>query len=237
MDSYFEELKENGYTVIPNILSKEEIKKCYDLFKYWYNRDEENLIEIHKTSYPHGIFKGHQAGHQRWAWIIKTHPNIISFFRKYWGTDDLVVSFDGCCYIPKDWKKKDNCWTHTDKGDKNSDKIEIQALLALTSNKERTFRVYEKSHLLHKKYFLDRGGGKDNWHKIDPNYLEEIKDSKRVLDVSAGSLVVWDSRSFHQNQYGLPGSEERLVQYVCMFPASHSENSNAMNIKREKYFK
>ena len=65
--------------------------------------------------------------------------------------------------------------------------------------------------------------------------LESIKDSKRVLNIPAGSLVLWDSRTFHQNQYGLPG-EERIVQYVCYLPKSHAKNNDAMKKKRIKYF-
>ena len=35
-------------------------------------------------------------------------------FKKLWETDELIVSFDGSCYIPKALQKADNIWTHTD---------------------------------------------------------------------------------------------------------------------------
>ena len=41
------------------------------------------------------------------------------------------------------------------------------------------------------------------------NMTPQIK--KVVLNIPAGSLVLWDSRTFHQNQYGKPNSEERIV--------------------------
>ena len=59
---------------------------------------------------------------------------------------------------------------------------------------------------------------------------------KRILEVPAGSLVLWDSRTFHQNQYGESESEERMVQYVCYLPKKHPLNSKAMQKKRLKYF-
>ena len=47
---------------------------------------------------------------------------------------------------------------------------------------------------------------------------------------------MWDSRCFHQGQYGAPNSEERIVQYVCMLPSFHPANTEAMQRKRKKYY-
>ena len=41
---------------------------------------------------------------------------------------------------------------------------------------------------------------------------------------------------FIQNQYGKPNSEERMIQYICMFPDNHPKNTKAMKKKRLKYF-
>ena len=71
---------------------------------------------------------------------------------------------------------------------------------------------------------------------IDHKILNQLKDSKKILKVPAGSLVIWDSRCFHQNQYGKPGTEERMVQYVCYFPKNHQNNTPAIKKKRRKYF-
>jgi hypothetical protein len=61
-----------------------------------------------------------------------------------------------------------------------------------------------------------------------------MEEHKRVLHVPAGALVLWDSRVFHQNQYGNPG-EERMVQYVCFLPKAHPKNTPSMQKKRMKY--
>ena len=71
---------------------------------------------------------------------------------------------------------------------------------------------------------------------IDVKYLEEIQEYKRVLEIPAGALVLWDSRTFHQNRFGKPNSEERLVQYVCYLPRNHKKNTKSNQKKREKYF-
>ena len=208
-------LSQKGYVVIPNILDAEEIEYVKNLFFQW-----KNSVECHDTIHnqtdPHGIYKTLEVGHQRHAWFIRTRPKVQDIFKKLWQTDELIVSFDGSCYIPKELQKKDNIWTHTDQAPKYTELKCYQGLVALTENRERTLVVYEGTHLLHKKYFEDRGiNHSKNWNLIDHDYLDEIQDKKKVLHIPAGSLVLWDSRVFHQNQYGKPGSEERLVQYVC----------------------
>ena len=236
IDTMKQNLSEKGYCVIPNILSLEEIEYVKRIFFEWKNSIEYH-DKIHYQTDPHGIYKTLEAGHQRHAWYIRTRPEVKAVFQKLWDTEELIVSFDGFCYIPKAFQKKDNIWTHTDQAPCDSGLKCYQGLVTLTDNQERTLVVYEGSHLLHQKYFEDRGiNHSKNWNLIDVEYLDQIQDKKRVLHIPRGSLVLWDSRTFHQNQYGKPGSEERLVQYVCYFPKNHSKNTPAMTRKRKKYF-
>ena len=229
------ELKEKGYCVIPDVLPQEEISLATESFKKWYN-STPNLKLFHEKIDPHGIFKHHEVGHQYFAWYLRTRPQIINIFQQIWETKDLVVSFDGCCYIPEGLSKKDNIWTHTDQASNNSDLTCYQGFVSLTSNEKTTLIVYEGSHLLHQEYFSDKPKSSTNWNLIDHETLDKIKDSKKTLKVSPGSLVIWDSRTFHQNCYGNP-SEERLVQYLSYLPKQSSKNTKAMQAKRLKYFK
>ena len=65
-----------------------------------------NHDKIHNQIDPHGIYKYHNTGHQEHAWYIRTNPKVIEIFQNIWKTDDLVVSFDGSCYISKIVKNK-----------------------------------------------------------------------------------------------------------------------------------
>ena len=231
-----QQLETKGYAIIPNVISPEQVEIAKKLFREWQGTIPDH-DKIHSKIDPHGIYKQHYAGHTKHAWFLRLLPEVQAIYKKMWGCDKLITSFDGCCYIPKDLTKKDNCWTHTDQAPATKGANCYQGFLALTSNKERTLVVYEGSHKLHERYFADRGNtSKQNWCKIDPAYLETIKDTKRVLNVPAGALVLWESRTFHQNQYGKPNSEERMIQYICMFPDNHPKNTKAMKKKRLKYF-
>lgn len=233
---YIKQLQTKGYCVIPNVLSETQINHAKDLFYKW-QKTIPNHDKIHNQIDPHGIYKYHNAGHQEHAWYIRTNPKVIEIFQNIWKTDDLVVSFDGSCYISKDCQKQDNIWTHTDQAPNSNGLQCYQGFVALTSNQERTLVVYEESHLLHEQYFNDRNiKSSKKWQLIDKQYLESISTKKKALEVPAGALVLWDSRTFHQNRYGRPGSEERIVQYVCYLPKVNKKNNKSLQEKRLKYF-
>ena len=230
------ELTNKGYCVIPNVLSDDEINEAKRLFYDW-QKTIPNHDKVHNMIDPHGIYKYHQVGHQEHAWYIRTQPNVIAIFKKLWNCNKVVVSFDGSCYISKETIKKDAIWTHTDQAPNTKDLQCYQGFVALTSNKERTLVVYEGTHDYHQKYFEEKNiKSSNNWQLIDHETLREMSVKKKVLDVPAGALVLWDSRIFHQNQYGAPNSEERIVQYVCYLPDKQPKNTKSQQSKRLKYF-
>lgn len=235
MEKIKQELAQNGYCIIPDILSTDEILHAKKLFYKW-KESVPNLDSLHNIIDPHGIFKYHEVGHQEHAWYIRTRPTVIDIFKKLWNSDELIVSFDGSCYIPTEFSKKDNIWTHTDQAPNSKGLQCYQGFVSLTDNKERTFVVYEGSHNYHEQYFKEKNiNNSKNWQLIDHEKLNEMQNSKKILNVSAGSLVLWDSRAFHQNQYGKANSEERIVQYVCYLPKTHPKNTKSQQIKRLKY--
>jgi ectoine hydroxylase-related dioxygenase (phytanoyl-CoA dioxygenase family) len=243
MSSYTEELDclaEKGYCVIENILTAEEVETAIGYFRTWFSSHPQ-IEATHNKISPHGIIKYHEVGHQRHSWYIRTRPAVQNVFKEIWKTDEVVVSYDSTGYISADCKKKDNIWTHTDQAPIKKGLKCIQGFVALTDNIERTLVVYEGSHKLHEEYAKEYNlTSTKDWLLIEHEYLEKISDRKRVLNVKAGSLVLWDSRTFHQNQYGNGNNysnnnkEERIVQYVSYLPRSNL--SKKMLEKRRKYF-
>ena len=242
MSSYKEELAalaENGYCVIEDILTAEEVATAVENFREWF-ASHPQIEGVHSKISPHGIIKFHEVGHQRHAWYIRTRPNVINVFKDIWDTEEVVVSYDGCCYIPPNCKKKDTTWTHTDQAPTKKGLKCIQGFVALTSNTDRTLVVYEGSHKLHEEYAKEFNlTSTKDWLLIEQQYLDKISDKRKVLNIKAGSLVLWDSRTFHQNQYGNASNtntnnEERIVQYVSYLPRCNL--SKKMLEKRQKYF-
>ena len=230
-----ESLATKGYAIIENVLTAEQVMQAKQYFSDWLAANTE-LANKHKKIDPHGIFKFGEVGHQRHAWFIKTFDQVQTPFRAIWDTEELTTGFDGSCWIPSEYNGKDKIWTHTDQAPDTKGLACVQGFVALTTNKERTLVVYEGSHLLHETYMQENNiKGKKNWLLIEHEYLQRIAEKKRILEVPAGSLVLWDSRTFHQNQYGNPG-EERIVQYVCFLPKKHKSNTPSQQKKRLKYY-
>lgn len=234
-----ENLEQNGYCVIENMLNPNEIFEAKELFYDWYD-SIDNFDYIHSKINPHNIFKFHQVGHQKFAWYLRTRPQIIKTFADIWNTttDNLVCSFDGSCYIKNGNNKLNTkCWTHTDQAPKNKGLTCYQGFVSLTDNTNNSLMLYESSHKLHEPYFREMNNTNDskNWQLINQDYLQTIQDKRRILKVPAGSLVLWDSRIFHQNIHS-SANEERIVQYISMLPKNNKLNSSAMQKKRLKYF-
>lgn len=236
-----ESLQKLGYAVVPAVLSEDEIRMAKSWFHEWL--DSVNIPQSMRT---HGIFKHHEIGHQKHAWYVRTRPKVREVFaREVWDTspDNLVVSFDGSCYIPggREVRRGDSVsWTHTDQSPTQKGRQCVQGFVALTSNKTRSLVVYEGTHLEHQAYFSTHPA-KDpskRFQKIDSAYLHapEMRARRKVVEAEAGSLVLWDSRTFHQNQYGVQDEGERLVQYVCYMPRDGAGNTDAQTKKRLKYF-
>jgi len=234
---YLEELQKKGYTVIPNVYTKEEINEYRNLFFEWYN-SIYNLKILHETIDFNGIFKHHQVGHQRFAWLARTNDKIINIFKFLWNTDSLVTSFDGCCYYPSNYNKQSQYWVHSDQSAFKRGLWCYQSFLSLTDNTERTFVVYESTHLMHQKYFEDMNIFETtDWNIIDENYCNLLSHKKKTLKVDAGSLVIWDSRTFHQNTPGpIDCGEERLVQYLCYLPKNDVKNDEIQHRRRVRLY-
>ena len=133
----------------------------------------------------------------RFNWLARTNPKVVNIFKRLWNTDELVTSFDGCCYYPSDYKGDDVYWTHTDQSSYKKGRHCLQSFLSLTNNSERTLLVYKGSHLLHEHYFktLNIDAPRD-WCVLDKNYVNNLENKKVYVKVCAGDLVIWDSNIY-----------------------------------------
>ncbi|KAF3049939.1 hypothetical protein E8E11_010031 [Didymella keratinophila] len=62
-----------------------------------------------------GMYHGYKVQHEKVIWDARTEPAIIKAFAKLWGTDKLLVSFDGMnLTLPTKDMKPTTPWPHVD---------------------------------------------------------------------------------------------------------------------------
>lgn len=101
--SYLQDLEENGYCVIPQLLSTDETKVLYErvwheyVEKAWPNckmEERSNWKEVFPAHNKLGIFAG-PAGQTQVMWDLRQDPRIVDIFAGIWNTQELIVSMDG----------------------------------------------------------------------------------------------------------------------------------------------
>jgi len=187
---------------------------------------------------PHGIYKHHYVGHQNFAWGARGEPGVRQTFAALWGVEDwqrgMITSLDGSCIVPAEFSRRDRSWPHVDQAPTSHGFQCAQGILSLTTNKRRTLVVYPFTHKAHKAYFASRnlGSVSKKFVPIDQGDMRSVAHLRTPVPVSAGDMVLWDSRLIHENEVGGLPSEDRCVQYVCMLPRSHPGNTDAQRRKR-----
>lgn len=122
--NFLKDLEEQGYCVIPALLSKEETETLYKrvwseyIEKAWPKckmEDRSNWRESFPMHNPYGVFAG-PAGQTQVMWDLRQDPRIINIFSQIWNTPDLIVSMDGMCIMCPPEIREGNVkpWPHVD---------------------------------------------------------------------------------------------------------------------------
>ena len=158
------ELEEKGYCVIPNVISKEKANESVSKFWDWFEGFETGVDRNNPKTWTcsklpfslHGIFQHYSVGHEQFVWDLRCDENVIKVFSKIWGTEKLLVSFDGVNFS-RPSNRSTKPWPHLDQGPKKLGKVCVQGFVNLLDSGENDggLVVYEKSHLKHTSFFKD----------------------------------------------------------------------------------
>ena len=227
----------------------------------WVTPLDRNNRETWKTANfdaLHGmLIQHHSIGHLQAAWDVRQHEKVIDVFATLWGTRDLLTSFDGLSisFPPeatgKGWARKDSLWLHSDASfyyTPNAPKKDsfdcVQSWFTPIAVREgdATLAFLEGSHRYHHRFGTERGiKDKSDWYKLSPEevniFTGEYGCALKKIACSAGSVVLWDSRTIHcgaQPEKSRLQENFRFCIYVCMLPR---ELANAKQLaKRIKIF-
>ena len=252
-------LDQQGYVVFAEALSARQAHTA--LHKIWdyleqlgtgINRDDPTTWDNDRwpTAVHGGILPSHGIGHSDAQWYIRDVGQVQQCFAQVWGTDELLVSFDGVS-VWRPWGQQDhwrtndgNSWLHIDQHPiGRPGKHCIQGLVNLLESSPETGGnvVVPGSHQLFD-HIPDLY--KDRLARIHPSidhfrFPHDDPGLQGYEPIMAhlypGDLLLWDSRTIHCSAPATTSPKTdgvlRAASLVCMMPR---EKSNAAVIEQRK---
>lgn len=237
------DIRERGWAVIPNIMSPEKVldhqnqfwdflESCNDKLS---RHNQQTWIKSNLPNESYGVIR-HYFGHTKLQWSLRelAYP----YFAKLFDNTNMLCSFDGGSFILPDRKdRKDRKswkeWFHSDQGRFFPDApVGIQGVITLSNHDSKGGGtvVVDRSNHIWKKY-LDTHPleGYSNC-RINLDHLIDAKIIK--ICAPAGSLILFDSRTFHCNIS--PQEGYRMAVYVSMQPR-HGIDSKTLSKRIKAY--
>ena len=258
-------IDEFGVAIISNVINDDEILNMrsgiWNVLEHLTQNEpipiDRNNEKSWSTFYEHlgpkhSMLVQQWVGHSQISWDIRTHPKVIECFASIWGTDDLLVSFDGLSvHFPPEitkigWKNETNLKPlHTDQSFTRPKFECIQSwITAYDINQyDATLTILEKSNHYHKEF-------SETFYTSNNSDFVQIKSQEqqkfytdrgcvqKAIRCPAGSMVFWDSRTIHS---GIEASKERLkpnlrnIIYICMQPKD-PYNYKELQKKKQAFF-
>ncbi|XP_060073795.1 uncharacterized protein LOC132553556 [Ylistrum balloti] len=233
-ESTLKDLKENGYTVVPNVLTHEECDKYIAQYKTWLQKFEDTGREcFHRNS----VIQSYRTGHFSTTWEVRLKTKPV--FEQLWKTEKLLSSADAIAISKppeagsKLFAAPDTDWFHLDQAGCRLGLHAFQGGVNLEESTEtdHCFRVMAKSHLYHSEFYrafpkAEVKTKESEFYRLNKAQKDwyRRKGCQRVkVPVPKGGIVLWDSRTVHDNVkpvFDQPNKDRwRFVVFVSMTPA------------------
>ena len=232
IEKAFEKLDKDGYCVIENVMAPEKCAAIRTGIHEYMKKVgvDFNDPTLKKADYPNqqGIIQHLGVGQCQSVWDAREDENVAQVFEKLYGTNDLIVSFDGACVQPA-WMRDTVRKMHTDQTHKRLGRLCIQGYVNLTPALDEgtgTLMVIPGGHLKHSEFAKNHpdlvAPQKQDWFEYEETHWNELGGKPIRVFGGVGSLVLWDSRTPHR---GAPPSKnfsgvtnERNCVYLCLQP-------------------
>jgi len=192
------------------------------------------------------MYHGYRVPHEDFVWEARTEPGVLDAYTKLWGTDELLVSFDGINFtLPSPNRIQTEPWPHIDQAPRRLGLVCAQGIINFAPNgpEDGGLVVLRGSHSLTQEFFKRYPDvlGRKTWGPEDwfPFTREEVgwftEAGCEVVKVCAGpgDLIIWDSRTIHYNR--VPQSQQtRSIIYACYAPAEFATPKD-IELKRQLF--
>ncbi|XP_063409876.1 uncharacterized protein LOC134693099 [Mytilus trossulus] len=243
------ELETKGYSVIRNVLTDKECEKFISIYKAWVERFGDERPYWDKS-----LMQQYRLSHCEPTWNVRLAAK--SVFASIWKTDKLLTSMDGIAIgEPPElgntsFGDPESNWFHMDQGSWREGLHVYQGAVYLeeTTETDYCFRVLEKSVQFHKEFYenfpkaVKEAAGEDFYRLSKEHFDWYLSKGCQIMKVPVpkGGIVLWDSRTIHDNKaplVGRPNSNRwRFVVFVCMAPAIWATERD-IEMKKKAYSK
>ncbi|KAL4797899.1 hypothetical protein BDV19DRAFT_397499 [Aspergillus venezuelensis] len=240
-----DDLFRDGFVVVKNVIPKKRCDYYIDKMFEWvgkfpYGFDKNDKLkwtaEHLPTHMKGGMYHGYRVQHEKFIWEARTEPGVIETFSKLWGTDKLLVSFDGMNFTLPTGKpfQPTEPWPHVDQSPMRKGMQCVQGILNFAPNgpDDGGLLVLKGSTKLMPEFFEThpevigrKTWGPADWFGFDDEEVKWFIDRGcEIHKVCAdpGDVILWDSRTMHYNC--VPTSQNlRAIVYACYTPAAFAE--------------
>ncbi|KAK3103546.1 hypothetical protein FSP39_020054, partial [Pinctada imbricata] len=250
-----DELERNSFVVIPDVISNTECNKFIKEYREWYGNFKGKRREFLRQR--QSVVQNFWVGHLEASWKIRLKVKPI--FEKIWETTQLLTSVDGVAISAPpeeetegfnmknpEFRSETDSWLHLDQGKSRVGRHAIQGAVYLetSSSDDYCFRVMKGSENYHREFLNKmRPNIEPNttFIKLKPHeisWFEERGCETTFVEVPKGGMILWDSRTVHDN---LPprrgrssGNRWRHVCFVTMTPAKWAGPED-LEVKKRMY--
>lgn len=247
-------LSNYGVCIIKNVLDDNECNKiisgmCSDFNHLTSKMDKPfNINDISSWDTLKNLYATDGMLYQHWGlgqsqtvWDVRTNNKVINIFSKIYGTNDLLVSFDGISFLLPP-EITGNGFYNGDRWhfDQSLNKPNFECIQGWinsfdTDIGDATIAVMIYSHRLHSLYAQYLKGKNieiknEDWLRVDDiSYFTSNGCIPYRVIAPKGSLVLWDSRTLHfgcKPLCGRPKVNYRMLIYLCYTPSNLITEAN-----------
>lgn len=246
--SWIHHLNNEGYAVVPNVLTREQCDQIIDQAWEWLQALGTGIQREDPTTWTNdrwpqnfnGIIQRYRIGHAPFAWRARTNKNVIGVFEEIWQTEELLTSFDAMTILRpvelvEGVQKDYTPWFHTDQSPRKKGFHCVQGVLNLeeVSSEDASFACYPKSHKLHEELFqYNQEDPVIDYYTLSEEDIAWVEHEKGLhhqrVTPDKGSFVAFDSRLLHCNFPAKVPRENprwRYVLYICMTPRAWADRN------------
>lgn len=232
-DENYTDLKVKGYTVVKDVLTKEECDQTISQYRKWLSQFKDGEWPFSVNS----LIQRYNVGNMEPTWFVRLKSKKV--FAQVWKTEKLLTSIDAIAIgrPPEDGEEQFDIpgthWLHLDQTALREGLHAYQGAVYLETAEEDdwTLHVLEGSHLQFDDFFQNNSRARmrsetNGYYSLldeDVKQMENKGCKVKRVPVSKGGMVLWDSRLVHANANPIKGRKNpgrwRFCIFVSMTPA------------------